>query len=194
MRWRTAAALRAGAFPCAPLLLCAHTRLHYTCPNSTLPLRRRFAGVLPWPLLLSLADYHKPLSDTHWFARTAVAVWWAGIRGHISFGTAYLAVEPGFIAYLASGAAGAAELHRRAASTTATDDAVSLMGPLLASTWAIIAFGVLLQGALSPLLLEFLRITPAGHEPDENEHTEGTRRGLMGLLTRRTKVCCGCSG
>ena len=98
-----------------------------------------------------------------------------------------------FISYLAGADSScrASTGCRAAASDGTATLGDGLLAPLLATTWAVVAIGVLIQGSLSPLLLEWLHIVPRGHEPDENAHVLQERHGIWKLLLRNTKACVG---
>jgi hypothetical protein len=129
------------------------------------------------------ANWKEPASDKFWTAKTALIGYMAGVRGHIAFGTAFLGMNSTFVAYLA----GTSSATRAASDDTASAD-TGILAPLLATTWAIVAIGNLVQGALSPLLLNLLKAVPHGHEPDENVHRRYRHPGIWGFLMRNTKV------
>ena len=110
--------------------------------------------------------------------RTGFMLFWAGQRGHIAFGCALLGLQSVI------------------ARTDVSDNPSSVfdqfteaqVAPVLATAWALMAVGVLIQGACAPMLMNALRVVPKGRPPHENKHTEKQRHGVMKFLVRDVQV------
>ena len=108
--------------------------------------------------LFTRTGYHRHTQHVvnGWKARTCAALYWAGQRGHIAFGAAFLTLD------------------------SAGDARSWFQGPrgkdfMLPCAWSLLAFGVILQGSLAPLLLRVLRLVPP--EAEAEAEAEGQRDG-----------------
>ena len=69
-----------------------------------------------------------------------------------------------------------------------TGDVTAGISNLVTTAWWLLAVGTIVQGSLSPMLLQLFGVTPKGHYPQTNKHEHYRRRGLMGLLTHRSRI------